>query len=224
LEGFPDTFSRRHNTYLTGNPVRSDIAAIGGETRAEPNRACHVLVVGGSRGARALNENVPELLDQSIAGSASSVIVCHQSGEQEFESTRARYQAFNNGIQFEVCTFLDDMADRYRWADIVVCRAGAMTVAELTAAGKPALLVPFPYAIDDHQTENARWLADQGAGLLVPQTDLLNELTIEQFAELINSVVKRNEMADRARQLAITDAASRVARHCTELTSLESDP
>ncbi len=217
LEGFPDTFTHRRNTYLTGNPVRADIAAIGLQGIQPANSVCHVLVVGGSRGARALNEKVPTLVQQAASESGSSVTVCHQSGEQELEATRARYQALGPEVEFEVCAFLDNMAERYCWADIVICRAGAMTVAELTAAGKPALLVPFPFAIDDHQTENARWLADQGAGVLVPQTDLLSAATVAQLSGLLSSSARRSEMADHARQAAIIDSASRVVQHCKEI-------
>lgn len=218
LEGFPDTFTRRRNTYLTGNPVRADIASVAANKQYSDTGKLKILVVGGSRGARALNENLPELLNKASKASAASVNVCHQSGEQELASTRKRYEALDCDLQFEVCAFLDNMAERYSWADIVVCRAGAMTVAELTAAGKPSLLVPFPYAIDDHQTENARWLSDQSAGVLVPQTDLLNEATVVRLAELLASPEKRSAMAEAAKQLAILDSASRVAQHCTELT------
>lgn len=219
LEGFPGTFARRRNTYLTGNPVRPDIAALNHEVSHQSRGTCHILVIGGSRGARALNENVPSLVRQAASGSGSSIAVCHQSGEHELLSTRERYQALECGVQFEVCAFLDDMAERYRWADIVICRAGAMTVAELAAVGKPALLVPFPHAIDDHQTENARWLADQGAGILVPQTDLLSEATIQRLSALVSSPDKREEMGAQAKQLAIIDSAIRVAQHCAELSS-----
>ncbi|MEM8499534.1 MAG: undecaprenyldiphospho-muramoylpentapeptide beta-N-acetylglucosaminyltransferase [Pseudomonadota bacterium] len=218
LEGFPNTFTRRRNTYLTGNPVRADIAAMPADKQHSHEGSLNILVVGGSRGARALNENLPLLLKQASRNSATAVSVCHQSGEQELASTRERYEALDCDLQFEVCAFLDNMAERYNWADIVVCRAGAMTVAELTAAGKPSLLVPFPYAIDDHQTENARWLADHSAGVLVPQSELLNETTIARLAALLESPQKRSAMAECAKQLAILDSASRVAQHCTELT------
>lgn len=223
LEGFPNTFTRRRNTYLTGNPVRADIAAMAKQKQRTENGTVHILVVGGSRGARALNENLPLLLKEASKNSSASVSVCHQSGEQELASTKARYETLGGGLQFEVRAFLDNMAERYCWADIVICRAGAMTVAELTAAGKPSLLIPFPYAIDDHQTENARWLADQSAGILVPQTELLSEATIGQLKELLASQEKRSAMAECAKKLAIVDSANRVVTHCTELVQAGSD-
>lgn len=223
LEGFPDTFTRRRNTYLTGNPVRADIAAMAAGKQHSNTGELNILIVGGSRGARALNENLPLLLKKASKNTAVPLNVCHQSGEQELATTRERYEALDCEMQFEVCAFLDNMAERYSWADIVVCRAGAMTVAELTAAGKPALLVPFPYAIDDHQTENARWLSDQSAGVLVPQNELQDENTVARLAELLESSEKREAMAECARQLAILDSARRVAQHCTELTQSGSD-
>ncbi|MFK7731723.1 MAG: undecaprenyldiphospho-muramoylpentapeptide beta-N-acetylglucosaminyltransferase [Pseudomonadales bacterium] len=223
LVGFPNTFTRRRNTYLTGNPVRADIASVVNTSEQAEKSAVNILVVGGSRGARALNEGLPALLEAAAKTSTASVSVCHQSGEQELASTNERYQALDCELQFEVCAFIDNMAERYGWADIVICRAGAMTVAELTAVGKPSLLVPFPYAIDDHQTENARWLADQSAGVLVPQTELLSDTTIDQLAELLNSADKRRVMAQSAKQLAILDSAYRVAQHCAEITQSGGD-
>lgn len=195
----------------TGNPVRESIAAI-----AEPEARfrgregpLRLLVVGGSLGAQALNETLPK----ALAALAGGVRVVHQAGEKHLEALRANYAAA--GVQGELVAFIDDMARRYAEADLVICRAGAVTVAELSAGGMASVLVPFPHAVDDHQTANARFLADKGAAILLPQA----ELTPEKLASLIRSLdrPKLLEMARKARALGKPDAAQVVARRCMEL-------
>src|SRR5204863_9898873 len=158
------------NAEWTGNPVRADIAGIPApdERFANRNGPLRVLVVGGSLGAQALNEAVPKALAQLPAHERPHVV--HQSGEKHLESLRASYAAA--GVQGELVPFIDDMARRYAEADLVICRAGAVTIAELSAAGMASILVPFPHAVDDHQSANARFLADRGAAILLPQTQL----------------------------------------------------
>ena len=195
----------------TGNPVRSEIAAI-----AEPEKRfgarrgpIRILVVGGSLGAQALNEALPKAL--SLLSEKAQVV--HQSGEKHLDSLKSNYRAA--GVEGELVAFIDDMARRYAEADLVICRAGAVTVAELSAGGMASVLVPFPHAMDDHQTANARFLADRGAAILLPQT----ELTPEKLAALIGSLDRGKllEMARNARALGKPEAAHVVARRCMEL-------
>src|SRR3954463_15596243 len=195
----------------TGNPVRTDIASIAPpeerlRTRQGPLR---LLIVGGSLGAQALNESVP----RALALLEPRPHVVHQSGEKHLETLRANYAAA--GVQGELIAFIDDMARRYAEADLVICRAGAVTIAELSAGGMASILVPFPHAVDDHQTANARFLSERGAALLMPQT----ELTPERLAELIRKMDRATllEMARKARGLGKPDASRIVATRCMEL-------
>jgi len=195
----------------TGNPVRREIAAIAAPAARFAGRSgpLKLLVVGGSLGAQALNECVP----QALARLEPRPAVVHQSGEKHLEALRAHYRAA--GVDGELVAFIDDMARRYAEADLVLCRAGAITVAELAAAGLASVLVPFPHAVDDHQSANARFLADQGAALLVPQAGL----TPEKLAATLRALDRPRllEMARRARHLGKPDAARVVAARCMEI-------
>jgi len=209
LTAFPTALPRARET---GNPVREDIAALPAPAlrygaRRGPLR---VLVVGGSLGAQALNEAVPRALRLLAADARPQVI--HQAGEKHLQDLRAAYAA--SGVDGELVTFIDDMAGAYRDADLVICRAGATTVAELAAAGVAAVLVPYPHAVDDHQTANARVLSGAGAAVLLPQ----NQLTPETLAGLLGGLTREQllAMAERARALARPDAARTVARACAE--------
>jgi UDP-N-acetylglucosamine--N-acetylmuramyl-(pentapeptide) pyrophosphoryl-undecaprenol N-acetylglucosamine transferase len=198
----------------TGNPVRSEIAAMASpENRFQGrNGPIRILVVGGSLGAQALNEAVPKAL--ALLSIRPSVV--HQSGEKHLEALQDNYR--DAGVKGELVAFIDDMARRYAEADLVICRAGAVTIAELSAGGMASILVPFPHAVDDHQTANARFLADQGAAILVPQ----KEVTAEKLAALIGSLdrVKLLDMAAKARALGKPDAARLVAHRCMEIARM----
>ena len=195
----------------TGNPVRGEIAAMPPpETRFRGRTGpMRILVVGGSLGAQALNEAVPK----ALALLATPCSVVHQAGEKHLETLRNNYR--QAGVEGELLAFIDDMARRYAEADLVICRAGAVTVAELSAGGVASILVPFPHAVDDHQTANARFLADKGAAILVPQS----AMTAPTLADLIGSLdrPKLLEMARKARALGKPDAARAVAQRCMEL-------
>jgi len=197
----------------TGNPVRSEIAAVASPEERFLGRQgpMRILVVGGSLGAQALNEAVPRAL--ALLPERPSVV--HQSGEKHLEVLKSNYR--EAGVQGELLAFIDDMARRYAEADLVICRAGAVTIAELSAGGMASILVPFPHAVDDHQTANARFLADQGAAILVPQS----EMTAEKLAALIRSLdrAKLLDMAKKARALGKPDAARLVARRCMEIAN-----
>jgi UDP-N-acetylglucosamine--N-acetylmuramyl-(pentapeptide) pyrophosphoryl-undecaprenol N-acetylglucosamine transferase len=208
MVAFPDALARAE---WTGNPVRADIAALAPpETRFRGREGpLKILVVGGSLGAQVLNEIVP----RALALLERRAQVVHQSGEKHLEALRAHYAAA--GVQGELVAFIDDMARRYAEADLVICRAGAVTIAELSAGGMASILVPFPHAVDDHQTANARFLADRGAAILLPQRNL----SAERLAELIGSLDRAAllKMARNARTLGKPDAAQVVAQRCMEL-------
>jgi UDP-N-acetylglucosamine--N-acetylmuramyl-(pentapeptide) pyrophosphoryl-undecaprenol N-acetylglucosamine transferase len=195
----------------TGNPVRREIAAIAPPEERFAGRGgpLRLLVVGGSLGAQALNECVP----QALARLEPRPVVVHQSGEKHLEALRANYRAA--GVEGELVPFIDDMARRYAEADLVLCRAGAITVAELSAGGVASVLVPFPHAVDDHQSANARFLSAKGAALLLPQ----GELTPAKLAATLRALDRPRllEMARRARGLGRPDAARRVAARCMEI-------
>ena len=195
----------------TGNPVRREIAAIAPPEERFAGRGgpLRLLVVGGSLGAQALNECVP----QALARLEPRPVVVHQSGEKHLEALRANYRAA--GVEGELVPFIDDMARRYAEADLVLCRAGAITVAELSAGGVASVLVPFPHAVDDHQSANARFLSAKGAALLLPQ----GELTPGKLAATLRALDRPRllEMARRARGLGRPDAARRVAARCMEI-------
>lgn len=195
----------------TGNPVREAIARIAPPDQRYAGRSgpLRLLVVGGSLGAQALNEALPK----ALALVQPRPLVVHQSGEKHLDALKANYA--KEGVQGELVAFIDDMARRYAEADLVICRAGAVTIAELSAGGMASVLVPFPHAVDDHQTANARFLAERGAAILLPQA----ELTPEKLADLIRSLdrTKLLEMAKRARGLGKPDAARIVAQRCMEL-------
>jgi len=195
----------------TGNPVRAEIAAIAPPQARFQGRdgPLRILVVGGSLGAQALNEAMPK----AIALLEDKPLVVHQSGEKHLEALRKHYA--QAGAQGDLIAFIDDMARRYAEADLVICRAGAVTVAELSAGGMASILVPFPFAVDDHQTANARFLAEAGAAVLVQQ----KELTAEKLARLIQSLDRPRllDMARKARALGKPDAARIVARRCMEI-------
>lgn len=195
----------------TGNPVRSEIAAIDPpENRFQGRKGpMRLLVVGGSLGAQALNEALPKAL--ALMNERPQVV--HQAGEKHLDSLKQYYAEAR--VEGELVAFIDDMARRYAEADLVICRAGAVTIAELSAGGMASILVPFPHAVDDHQTANAKFLADRGAAILIQQRDL----TPERLAGLVRSLdrAKLLDMARKARALGKPDAARVVAERCMGL-------
>ena len=213
LAAFPAAFGDRARAEWTGNPVREAIARLPSPSLRYAGREgpLRLLVIGGSLGARALNECVPLALARIPADRRPGVV--HQAGRDARGPLEAAYA--KAGVSATVVEFIDDMAARYAEADLVVARAGATTVAELACAGLPAVLVPYPHAVDDHQTANARFLSAREAAWLMPQT----ELTPEALATLLESVDRGRllQMACRAREAARGDATERVARACAEL-------
>ncbi|MGR8918251.1 MAG: undecaprenyldiphospho-muramoylpentapeptide beta-N-acetylglucosaminyltransferase [Gammaproteobacteria bacterium] len=214
LEAFPGSFPAAVGAQVTGNPVRADIASLPppAARASDPTRA-RVLVFGGSRGARRLNEIVPAAL---AASGVSGLSVRHQCGADAVEATRRHYATAGLADVVSVEAFIEDMAAAYAEADLVVARAGALTVAEIAACGVAAVLVPYPYAVDDHQTANARYLVDHGAALLRPEAELDANALGRDFAALLGDRAALLAMATRARELAQPDATATVARRCLE--------
>jgi UDP-N-acetylglucosamine--N-acetylmuramyl-(pentapeptide) pyrophosphoryl-undecaprenol N-acetylglucosamine transferase len=171
-----------------------------------------LLVVGGSLGARALNEILPVAVADLAPGTLE---IRHQCGRGRAPGVEAAYR--NHGVQAGVAEFIEDMAEAYRWADFVVCRAGAMTVAEIAAAGQAALFVPFPYAASDHQAANAAYLAERGAALMIREQELTPERLREELSALAADRARVLTMAAKARALALPRATEDVARACIEV-------
>jgi UDP-N-acetylglucosamine--N-acetylmuramyl-(pentapeptide) pyrophosphoryl-undecaprenol N-acetylglucosamine transferase len=215
LQAFPQTFN---NAITVGNPVRKDIQQL-----AEPTLrigghkgALRLLVIGGSLGAVRLNEIVPQAVSR-IKPEARPVIR-HQTGRNNLEAAREYYR--QNGVEADVEAFIDDMAEAYGWADLVICRAGAMTVFELAAAGVGSILVPYPYAVDDHQTANADYLVNAGAAIVKQQQDLNSEWLSDTINTLTQQRDRLVQMAIAARNMAKPGAANEVADRCMQAGGL----
>lgn len=213
LCGFPNVLP---GSEWVGNPVRPEIAQMQGPAERYANREVvegsplNLLVLGGSLGATAINELVPKGL--SLLGEEIRPLVVHQAGEKHLEKLQENYALA--GIRANCVAFIDDMAGAYEWADLVLCRAGALTVAELAASGVASILIPFPSAVDDHQTFNAKFLSSVGGAILLPQ----DEMTPESIS-LIRNYTRAQllQMAEKAWALAKPDAVVEVARVCEEL-------
>ena len=192
--------------FVTGNPVRPEFSRIG----APPETGClSLLVFGGSRGARSINRSMVDALP-FLASLTPPPRIVHQTGGDEMEKVAGSYR-LSGYPHHEVLPFLDDMADRLAVADLVVCRAGATTLAELAAAGRPAILVPYPHAADDHQRWNAEAVRDAGAAVVVPDAELTGSRLFEEIQALAAAPERRRAMAAAARALAHPDATARIA-------------
>lgn len=214
LQAFPDTWPARFKAETCGNPVRSDLLAIlPPETRLKGrNGFLRLLVTGGSQGSRTLNEFLPAAVARLPIG--LTVEVRHQAGKGRATETAQAYE--QSGVQAQVLEFIEDMAEAYSWADLVVCRSGALTVSELAAVGLPAILVPFPFAVDDHQTRNAEFLVNAGAARLQDEASCSVETLSAHLAELLSDRACLLHMARAAHALALPDAAERVADICLQ--------
>lgn len=210
LYAFPKAFENSDG--LVGNPVRAEIAALPApkERFADREGRLKVMVVGGSLGAQVLNELVPAALAKLPPEQRPQVL--HQSGRNRLQALQENYAA--HGVEAECSEFIDDMLSLYREADVLICRAGALTIAELTAAGVGALLVPYPHAVDDHQTANARFMVKADAGLLLPQS----QLNADNLAEILGGLTRERclQWAENARTLAMPESADKVAEAAIE--------
>jgi UDP-N-acetylglucosamine--N-acetylmuramyl-(pentapeptide) pyrophosphoryl-undecaprenol N-acetylglucosamine transferase len=207
LAAFPSAFGNKAE--LVGNPVREDITQLPvPEVRySQRTGKLKLLVVGGSLGATALNEVLPKAL-ANLPKETFEVV--HQAGEKHIGALQANYHAASRAA--ETKAFINNMAEMYAWADVVICRAGALTVAELACVGVASVLVPFPYAVDDHQTYNAKYLSDAGAAKLIQQS----EFNVQKATEILSNLTREIclEMAIKAKQLAKPEATHTVAKIC----------
>ncbi|MDH3646374.1 MAG: undecaprenyldiphospho-muramoylpentapeptide beta-N-acetylglucosaminyltransferase [Gammaproteobacteria bacterium] len=212
LEGFPNSFDSKHGATHVGNPVRRQISGLPKphERFAARSGAPQLLVLGGSQGSLPLNEIVPRAI--ALMDVVSRPRVWHQCGTRTHNVAEKAYAEY--GIEVRLSDFIDDMPAAYGSADLVLCRAGALTVAELAAAGVGALLVPYPLSIDDHQTLNARHLEQAGAGLIIAQSELTPELLASALTQLLSDRNRLLSMAESARQLALPDATDEVMQAC----------
>jgi len=200
---------------FTGNPVREDIIAIKApEVRASKRSApFRVLVLGGSQGATKLNEVVPQAI--ALLDPDDVPVILHQTGKNHLAQTKSNYAKY--GVKAKITDFIEEMALAYAWADVIIARSGALTVAEIAAAGVASILIPFPHAVDDHQTANAQYLSEQGAACLLPQSDLSPRALRDLLEVLMHHPEKRLNMAIASRKLAMPLATKRVAQQCVEV-------
>lgn len=222
FEAFPGTFEASEKVIYTGNPLREEIVAVGNRKKSDESAApsqhlpLQILVLGGSQGAAAINQTIPQMLAQW--GQGKPPIIYHQSGSTTFADTRSCYEShhikLNNACR--LVPFISDMAAAYQWADLVVCRSGASTVSELAAVGLPSVLIPYPHHSDNQQTTNARWLSDNDAAVLIQQTDLTAEALLHTLQELDKNRSRLRSMAMRASSIAVRDASERIAKECME--------
>ena len=226
LSGFRNTIGLPDHAVWVGNPVREDIAASRSMAAAgyidasgKVSKAKRVLILGGSQGAHSLNKAMPNVL--SVIDAQQTLSIWHQAGRERAEQVITLYaQAKNPSVQREldvqVTEFIDDMAAAYAWADIIICRAGAMTVTEIMAAGKPAVFVPYPYAAGDHQTLNAQSMVDEEAALMVTDADLSSGEFIEKLKLLLRDTDRLQRMGDNAVRLYRSKATEQTAEVCLE--------
>jgi UDP-N-acetylglucosamine--N-acetylmuramyl-(pentapeptide) pyrophosphoryl-undecaprenol N-acetylglucosamine transferase len=215
LEAFPGSFGRDVHARVIGNPVRRDISALPPPAVRFAGRTgpVRILVFGGSQGAARLNAVVPFALKR--LATSLTFDVRHQAGERWLDAGRASYA--QAGVRADVRPFIEDMSEAYGWADLVICRAGALTISELAAVGIGAVLVPFPGAVDDHQAYNAQYLVREGAAVLIADRELTAERLSGELQRLCAGRAKLLAMAERARALARPRAADELAASCLEL-------
>ncbi len=214
LQAFPGSFNSKVNAATVGNPVREDIAAIPRPADRFGSRQgpLRLLVLGGSQGALSLNRTVPAAL--GLLNNDVRPIVRHQCGERTLDVAEQAYA--DNDVDVELLPFIEDMAEVYAWADLVICRAGALTVAELCAAGLPALFVPYPGAVDDHQTANARPMEDAGAATIIQESELAPGMLAGLLRDWLQSRATLLRRAEKARTLAKPNSLSRITQICLE--------
>lgn len=213
MEAFKGAFSTGLKTESVGNPVRGAILNMAppAERMRDRDGRLKVLVVGGSLGAQAINELIPETL--ASLPEEERPDVWHQAGKRNIEATRGIYQRLGLDDS-QLVPFIKEMDEAYTWADLVICRAGALTVSELSIAGVASVLVPFPYAVDDHQTQNAAFLSEQGAAVRIQQADLNKEKLTTLLTDTLKDRSVLIEMAEKARALGRPDASDKVAETC----------
>ncbi|MEW6997681.1 undecaprenyldiphospho-muramoylpentapeptide beta-N-acetylglucosaminyltransferase [Colwelliaceae bacterium BS250] len=213
LSAFPNAFTPAVKSQVVGNPVRSDITKL--NVVKDRVSGKKVLVIGGSLGAKVLNETVPQALSQI---KLQDIDVWHQTGSGNAAKINTLYEQYGvNKDKIKVTDFIDDMATAYEWADLVICRAGALTVSELAMAGKPAIFIPLPHAVDDHQTKNAQYLVKQGGAKLIPQNEFNATTLAQKLNMLFSSETALRNMAIASKTASTPNATETVANICKAL-------
>lgn len=223
LLAFPNAKASLHaiDTEVVGNPVRADIADLNKIPKREltAQDEIRILVIGGSLGARPLNQQLPEVFYQ-LHQQGLNINIHHQVGKGNKQSVTDEYvkakQASASELVVTIDEFIDDMPSVLSWADLVICRAGALTVSELAASGNLGVFIPLPYAVDDHQTANANWLVAANAAVLMPQNEIKQKL-VSTLTELINDPININKMQNNAKQQAILTTTDRMVELCQEM-------
>ncbi len=210
MTAFPQQAIQGAHVHIMGNPVRAGLEAI--ET-VKPRNPCHLLVLGGSRGALALNEILPQAL--ALMEPSQRPVVIHQTGEKTYQQAVQAYQ--QAGVNATIVPFIDDMQGAYAHADIVLCRSGALTVSELMACARPAIMVPYPHAVDDHQTANANALVELGGGEIIQQTELTPQRLVSALNDWCQTPQKRVVASQQIRQQAPTQATEKIVAALRQL-------
>lgn len=220
LQAFPNTFPKICQPILTGNPVRDALLQLPPPEQRYlsqmDKKQFHVLVLGGSGGAQAINQTLPRAM--ALLKSNLRPAIYHQTGKKNYDVTKALYESYE--VEANVVGFIDDMNHAYQWADIVICRAGAMTLAELCSVGLGSILVPFPHAVDDHQSKNAAYLVQAGAAIVMPQHTFTPEALANQLTQFSVDKKRLLTMAKQAYELRIPDATKKVVECCKTLMGL----
>lgn len=216
--GFAGAFPSSAKTLHTGNPLRAEIIAAGSDAQYDfsPQRPLRLLVLGGSLGASAINDVVPGALRRFNRDGSASIQIVHQTGEAHYPEMAQRYHDLDDQL-VRVAPFIDDMAQTYQWADLVLCRAGALTVSELAMMGRPSILVPLPRAIDDHQTANARMLVAAGAGVIMLQNELDASRLVNRLRALLADPQQLMNMSQAAYAVATPQATAQICDECEAL-------
>lgn len=210
---FPQASKSIKRARVVGNPVRQSIVDIGANESVGSEKSVNLLVVGGSLGARSLNQTMPDALKKLV--DKYPIIIRHQSGPKNLTDCQQTYS--KAGVDATIDAFIDDMDEAYSWADLIVCRAGALTIAEISAAGRASILVPYPYAVDDHQYHNAGFLSDAGAAIRIRDAEFTADAVAEMLEKLISNPEELIRMGQKARSIAYLDASQRVASGVQEV-------
>ncbi len=223
MEGFPHSFPEKFTTLVTGNPVREGFyqTQTPHSRRASDNSKLKILVIGGSAGARALNNLIPQVLH--LWPDANKPQIWHQAGKKNILDAENAYKSNGFDVRFNdpeateirLVDFIEDMPAAYRWANIVICRAGALTVSEIAAIGVASILIPYPYAVDDHQTKNAKYLADADAAVIIQERDLDPQKLCQILQDLYADPAKLQAMAQAAQNKAKPEALDVVLSNLT---------
>lgn len=216
LEAFPHTFTQKLKVITTGNPVRAELVDTPPPRLRLVNRQgpLRILVLGGSQGARAINDAMLQALLHYPR--KNELTVWHQTGVRHYDAVKSAYAAIP--IEAKVSGFIEDMMDAYCWADLIVCRAGALTVSEIAAVGVASIFIPYPYAVDDHQLHNSRYLEREGAAIIVIQQSLTGERLIALFHQFVNDRDRLLVMSESARNFSQPKAVEQVIAQCQKLS------